>query len=133
MKYTKAERLAHANQLIQIMASHGRRFFFDAKQQRTAHLLLTDRGHIYFVDDYTGKAIYTHETGFTNKWRGFSHGHTLRTLVEMMRDYVTKGVQIPFSYIGLERSFTVGNIWGYDEDSMQKVRAQAVSLPIIAS
>jgi hypothetical protein len=133
MKTTKAERLAHANQLIEIMASHGRRFFFDARKQRAASLILSESGHVYFVDDYTGKAVYTHKTGYTNKWRGFSHGGTLRTLVEMMRDYVTKGVQIPFTYIGLERSFTVGNIWGYDEESMQKVREQAALLPIIAS
>lgn len=132
MAYTKAERLSHANQLIAIMAAHGRRLFFNEKTKRTAYLQLTVSGRIYFVDDYTGKAIYTHKTGFTSKWRGFSHGGTLRTLVEMMRDYVAKGVQIPSAYIGLERQFSDGNIWGYESDAMQKVRQEAALLPIIS-
>ena len=129
----KQARLDHANQLIQIISSHGRRFFFSEKQQRTASLIMALNGRIWFVDDYTGKAIYTHKTGFNHNWRGFSHGGTLRTLVEMMRDYVSKGVQIPAYYLGCERSFTNGNIWGYSPEEMQAVREKAALLPIITA
>jgi len=131
MKNEKQKRLESANQLIQIISSHGRRFFFNEKHQRTSSMVIDTGGKVYFIDDYTGKAIYTHKTGFHHGWRGFSHGGTLRTLVEMMRDYVTKGVQIPAHYLGLERSFTNGNIWGYSPEEMQAVRDKASLLPII--
>ena len=128
----KQQRLDHANELIQIIASHGRKFFFNEKKNQTASMIIVN-GRVFFIDDFTGKAIYTHKTGFCHYWRGFSHGGTLKNLVEMMRDYVTKGVQIPEYYLGCERSFTNGNIWGYSPDEMQAVREKALMLPIIYS
>lgn len=128
----KQQRLEHANQLINIIAAHGRRFFFDQHSGRTAELFIGKRGRIWLADEYTGKLIYTHKTTWTNKWRGFSHGGTLRGLVEMMRDYIITGSPIPAWYIGPERrQLTDGNIWGYAPDAMQAVRDAAVKLPII--
>lgn len=40
---SKQERLEHANQLIQVIARHGRRFFFDDTTNTTARLEL-DQG-----------------------------------------------------------------------------------------
>ncbi|MDE1188235.1 MAG: hypothetical protein PW844_17360 [Pantoea sp.] len=129
---TKQERLEHANQLIQIIAAHGRRFFFSDCTGKTAQLLIDQRGRVWFLDEYSGKLIFTHKTTWTNKWRGFTHGGTLRYFVEMMRDYIVKGEQIHPYYLGPERrNITDGNIWGYTDEAIKAVREQAALLPII--
>ncbi|PTM35932.1 hypothetical protein DA103_09135 [Enterobacter cloacae] len=128
----KQARLQHANELIRIIAAHGRRFFFSLHTGRTAEMLIDPRGRVWFVDEYTGKVIFTHKTTFANKWRGFSHGGTLRDLVEMMREYIVNGDPIPEYYLGPERrQLTDGNIWGYEPEAMQTVRDAAINLPII--
>lgn len=128
----KIQRLGHANELIKIISAHGRRFFFSTHTGRTAELFIGKGGRIWFVDEYTGKVIYTHKTTWTNKWRGFSHGGTLRDLVEMMRDYIVTGRPIPAFYLGPERGhLTDGNIWGYEPEAMKAVRDAAEKLPII--
>lgn len=128
----KQERLNHANQLIQIIAAHGRRFFFSETTGRTAEMLIDKRGRVWFLDEYSGKLIFTHKTTWTNKWRGFTHGGTLRCFVEMIRDYIVKGEQIHPFYLGPERrNLTDGNIWGYAEEAMNAVRTEASKLQII--
>lgn len=130
---TKQERLAHANQLIQVISAHGRRFFFSEATGKTAEMLVDRRGRVWFLDEYSGKLIFTHKTRFTNKWRGFTHGGTLRDFVEMMREYIIRGTQIHPYYLGMERrSICDGNIWGYSDDAINAVREQAALLPIIA-
>lgn len=131
--FTKAERLEHANQLIQVIAKHGRRFFFSDSTGKTAQLLVDRRGRVWFLDEYSGKLIFTHETTWTNKWRGFTHGGTLRGIVKMMRDYIIKGTPIHPYYIGMERRNVYdGNIWGYSDEAIKAVREEAALLPIIA-
>lgn len=130
---TKQERVEHANQLIRIIGSHGRRFFYYAKDTRYARFELRN-GRVYFIDDYSDRAIYTHRTGFTSHWRGFTHGGTLRALVEDMRDYITDGTPVPAWKIVIKQlgaSGLEGNVWGYDVESAQAVRAAAYQLPII--
>lgn len=145
---TKHERLEHANQLIRVIADHGRRFFFYAGSNvydphtkitafvpanRYAYLEIR-RGRVYYIDDYSQRAVYTHPTTFGNKWHGFSHGGTLRDLVEDIRDYVTNGTQIARWKIAPERlSISDGNIWGYSAEAAETVRALAYALPIIES
>lgn len=130
---TKQERVEHANQLIQVIAKHGRRFFYNKTHDRVARIELR-RGRVYFVDDYSGKAIYTHETVFTNRWRGFSHGGTLRSLVERMRDYIMTGDRIQLGFIAPSyRDVANGDIWGYGSEAAYLVRTEASALPIINS
>ncbi|WP_446903034.1 hypothetical protein [Burkholderia sp. YIM B11467] len=128
---TKIERVEHANQLIQVIGAHGRRFFYNTQHDRYARIEVDARGKIWFVDDYTQKRVYTHNKG---RWRVFSHGGTLRSLVGRMRDYITTGWQLPRgviapSYIG-NRS---DNIWGYSPEAAEAVRAAAFELPIVAT
>ncbi|MBF4990657.1 hypothetical protein [Methylophilus sp. QUAN] len=129
----KLERLEHANKLIQIIGSHGRCFFYSQSKQRFARLELRN-GRVYFIDDYTEKAIYTHNTGFgCGRWSGFSHGGTLKGLVEWLRDYVTKGQLLPRAVIGLPNlNFKTwkDNIWGYSEEAIITVRNEAFELPM---
>lgn len=127
----KQERVDHANALIVVIAKHGRRFFWNEANKRHASISLDERGRIWFIDDYTGKPIYTHRTNFGNKWRGFTHGGTLRALVEDMRDYISSGKKIARWKIAPERGFTNGDIWGYGPEAAKAVREQAFLLEIM--
>lgn len=128
---TKLERLQHANDLIKVISSHGRRFFFDKATGNIASLHLDVRGRVWFKDDYSGKLIYTHHTAITSRWQGFSHGGTLRSLVEAMRDYITKGQPLSQGWIAPERVTPGSNIWGYSNEDAAAVREAAFKLPII--
>lgn len=131
MTKDKARRLAHANELIKIIAAHGRRFFYSREHDRIAHLYLNKQGRVMFCDAKTAVNIYTHQTSWAGRWRGFSHGGTLHGLVEMMRDYIVKGTPITAYQLGCQRSYDNSNIWGYVPDEMQAVRDEAAGLPII--
>ncbi|WP_263147774.1 hypothetical protein [Pseudomonas sp. RIT-PI-AD] len=122
----KRQRAEHVNQAIRIIANHGNRFFFNDKHQRYARVEVDDRGRVWFVDDYSNKRIYTHPTTWGGRWKGFSHGGTLRSLVELFRDYIRTGVPLTPSWLGLNR-------WGggeYDQPVMDAVRQQAGALPV---
>lgn len=124
----KRHRCEQVNQAIQIIAAHGRRFFFSASRQTYASMEVDDRGRVWYIDYASRKRIYTHPTPW-NKWRGFSSGGTLRNVVEGFRDFIITGKPLDPFYLGPER-FNGENIWGYPEDEMQKVREQAGALPV---
>lgn len=131
---SKLERLQHANALIKVISDHGRRFFFNPRDNRVAFLDLGSRGGVYFNDDYRGARIYTNKTTFGNEWRGFSHGGTLKNLIEQMRDYILTGQQIPLGWIAPKRIMDGGgDMWGYGDDARQLVCDAASKLPIIAT
>jgi hypothetical protein len=123
----KRQRAQHVNVAIRIIASHGRRFFYCSKHDRTATLEVDERGRIWFVDDYTGLRVYTH---YPYGWKHFSHGGTLRRLIEVFRDYISTGRPICASWLGPEKSWSAGNVWGYEPEAMQAVRDAALQLPI---
>ncbi|AJY12793.1 hypothetical protein K6W16_13615 [Burkholderia dolosa] len=128
---TKAERAEHANQLLRAIGSHGRRFFYNAKHDQYARFELDSRGRVWFVDDYTQKRVYTHDKG---RWRGFTQGGTLRSLVERMRDYIRTGWQLPRGVIAppYMGGNSEDNVWGYDREAAAALRATAFELPIMA-
>lgn len=131
MTSTKQQRCEQVNAVIQIIGAYGRRFFYNAQFDRYAHCEVDARGRVWFFDDFTNARIYTHRGGFGNKWRGFSHGGTLRDLVERFRDYITKGTQLPQGILGLDRiRLTDGNVWGYEQQALQRVRTEAGPLPV---
>lgn len=146
----KQSRLEHANALIKIISSHGRRFFWYGgsnvwdKESKTNTFVPADRlarfelrdGRLFFIDEYTEKSIRLPRPKFgRGDWPGFNHGGTLRALCEDMSDYIRLGTLVPRWKIviqqlgegGLER-----NIWGYDVEAAKAVRAEAFALPIIA-
>lgn len=125
----KAQRLEHVNDLIKTISDHGRRFFYNEKHDRVACMLIAQQGHLYFQDDYTGKAVYV---AYSGRWSGFSHGGTLRQLVERLAAYVRTGDQLSIDWIGPERMrVSDGNIWGYSPDEMAKCRAKALTNPAV--
>ncbi|CAG8863102.1 hypothetical protein PS627_00038 [Pseudomonas fluorescens] len=127
--WMKRRRCEQVNKAIRIIGAHGRRFFYDDVQDRYARLEVDQRGKVWIIDEYSGKRIFTHPTAWGNKWRGFNHGGTLKSLVERFRDFITIGKQLHIGWLGPER-FSDSNIWGYDEDSMKLVREQAGALPV---
>lgn len=145
----KQERLEHANALLRIIGSYGRRFFwyggsnvYDEKTGKATFVpadryakFELRRGYLYFIDEYSQKAIYLHKTGFRNNWRGFNQGGTMRSLVESIRDYITEGTPVPRWKIVIKQlghTDLVDNIWGYKVEDATKVRELAYALPILA-
>lgn len=123
------QRAELVNQVIRIIGNHGRRFFFDQKANRYACMEVDQRGKIWLIDDYSYRRIFTHKTNWGGRWRGFSHGGTLRSLVGGFRDYIRTDEPMHPGYLGLER-FDNSSIWGYDIEGMHAVREQAGALPI---
>lgn len=125
----KHQRAEHVNQVIKIIADHGRRFFYSQTVDRYAIMEVDQRGMVWYIDNYTGKRIFTHETVWGGKWRGFSHGGTLKDLIKKFRDYIRTGEPLHPGYLGPER-FNDSNVWGYEEDAMKAVRELAGPLPV---
>lgn len=132
MKTEKVQRLADANALIKIISDHGRRFFFyrdkDSGKERVSYFLFDNGGRVRYVDEYSGQIIFPYKTGFGNRWRGFSHGGTLRYLVEALADYIRVGDQLHRESMGPQMSY--GDMWGYGDEAIAAVREAAYKLPI---
>lgn len=127
----KLERLAQANQLIKVISSHGRRFFWNEEGQRVAKLELDSRGRVIWIDDYQGTRVCTSKVcGREHEWRGFSHGGTLKDLVKDLRDFVLHAAAMPRWRIAPSASFSDGDIWGYGDDAAKAVREEAFTLSI---
>ena len=132
MKYAmRRERLEHANTLIKLIASRGRRFFYNKDADRTAEMWIDLNGRIWFMDDYTGKPIYTLYRG---RWRGFSHGGTLRDLVIRLHDYIAYGHLLSIEIICPTRyNPEDGNIWGYPKEEAELLRQECEGLPLFCT
>jgi len=124
------KRADQVNQAIRIIADHGRRFFYSQTVNRYASMEVDARGKVWFIDDYSARRIFTHKTVWGGRWRGFSHGGTLRSLVEGFREYIRTGEPLHLDYLGPVR-FNDSIIWGYDEVAMNAVREQAGALSVL--
>lgn len=126
---TKQKRLDAANHIIVTIASCGRRFFWNRYNERFARFEVDHRGRVWFIDAYSGKRIYTHYSG---RWRGFTNGGTLQTLVCHLRDYIVHGKRLRSGIFGpWPEHFCNGDLWGYGDD-MRQVRGIAKELGIVA-
>lgn len=123
------ERLKAANELLVVIASCGRRFFYSSRFDRTATMERDERGRIWFHDEYTGKRIHTHYRG---EWRGFTNGGTLQALVIALRDFIVCGRTVNARQFGPWSDWLCGgDLWGYGAD-MEQVRSAARRLGIVA-
>lgn len=122
-------RIAQANAVIDAMASHGRRFFAGRDGAPNARFLLA-KGHVRFSDDYLKLPFDPTAQG---DWPHFSHGGTLRSIVEALTAYVMDGDPVPSGHFGPWPSrLNGGDLWGYGTDAMASVRSQIAGNPAIA-
>lgn len=122
----KQARVELVNQFVAFVASHGRRFFRDKETGRLAEIRLDDRGRAWWLDEYTQKSVYLHSKG---RWRGFTHGGTLRDLVTGLRDFVCFGTPLKPSQLGpWPEWYSNADPWGYGLDDMKRVRNEAARL-----
>ncbi len=122
----KEKRLQQANALLETISRHGRRFF--QHEGRVAKLELDKRSRVWLIDAYSQRRIYTHHPG---RWRGFTGGGTLRSLIEQLRTYITWGTPLPGRALGPWPEWICGgDLWGYGEE-MQAVRLAASALGLI--
>ncbi|MDH0847430.1 hypothetical protein N5D66_05710 [Delftia tsuruhatensis] len=125
---SKAERLAHANALIEVISRHGRRFFRNRESGAIARLELDARGRVWLIDEYRGARVYV---AYGGEWRGFTHGGTLRDLIAALRDYIQRGELLHPEYIAPScMDPKNGDIWGYGAEAASAVRAESHALPL---
>lgn len=121
---TKVQRLEAANEFIQAIAGCGRHFL--THDGFTSRLELSKHGRVYFIDYYSKKRIYTHTE---NRWKGFTSGGTLRSIIECLRNFVMKGTQMRAGYFHADAADNFKHIWGYGQDILS-VKAAAIRLGI---
>jgi hypothetical protein len=125
---TKAQRVGIANKAVEIIASHGRKFFSLAAEgrqvenNRISRFELHDNGRIWFIDKYSQKPIYV--MWRRSHWRGFSEGGTLQDLICALADWIVgKKEQFPIKHFGPWPQIVCdGDLWGYGPE-MEIVRA----------
>lgn len=117
---TRSDRLAEANHLILEISAIGRRFFYSEPHDRVACFERSVDGKLWFRDDYTGRRIYV---AYRGEWRHFSHGGTLRRLVEGLAGYIRTGERIPAGHFGpWPEYYFNGDLWGYGKEAMSALR-----------
>lgn len=123
-------RVDNVNLFIKEVADCGRRFFFNEINSRYASVYLDGRGIVWFTDDYTQERVYTHYSG---RWRGFSHGGTLKGLVEFFRNHIKKGSLLRESYFDTSDMWCSGHSWGYPHQDYPKLKEAAIRLGLMAA
>lgn len=125
----KQKRVDECNEIIKLIATHGRKFFnYEDRTGRISKLTLGPQERVYFIDGYTGKVIYTHRRYC--HWKGFSEGGTLKGWVEAFRDYITFGTKLNIKAICPVRiNPDNGNIWGYSDDEAKKLIESLADFP----
>ena len=79
---------------------------------------------------FVGNSVHAFSIPRLFQSRGFSHGGTLRSLIEAMRDYIRFGTPIHPEIIAPAMSY--GDMWGYGAEAAAAVRAEAHQLPLFA-
>jgi len=120
-------RAAEASAVLAVLARHGRRFFYSPSFDRVARLEVDARGRVVFIDDYTDRRVATHAK---RDWPGFSHGGTLRSLVEALRDYIITGESVAAGHFGPWPDRRE-DLWAYGLDEMERVRADLRGSPAV--
>lgn len=123
MRCTRAEildaRVEAANQVIQAIASCGRKFF--RYEDRVAWIERDKRGQLFLHNEWNGKRIYISRYG---AWRGFHHGGTLHALVGRLVEYIKTCATVRCTYFDAKH-------WGYGAD-MQIVIDAATDAGFVA-
>jgi len=123
-------RIDEANRLLEHISRFGRRFFHDRASGRVARFETDADGRLRFRDDYTDHPVYV---AYGGRWRHFSHGGTLRGLVEGLANYIRTGKPIPSGHFGpWPDHYCRGDLWGYGKQEMEKLRLAARGCACVA-
>lgn len=113
----KSQRIKIANDIIRLIGGCGRNFF--NHQTVVSHfVLVSDR--LRFHDSYSRKSIYV---AYPGKWRGFTNGGTMRSLIENLRDFITHRAPIKAYFGPWPEWVCEGDLWGYGKETMETLRA----------
>lgn len=125
----QCDRVDHINQLINLIATHGRNFF--SHKGTIANMEKDKNGKIWFVDYYTRRRIYV---AYQGKWSGFTSGGTLKALVQhYFYEYIKTGKKINIQVLAEPDFYNDGgNVWGYELGEAKKMRQLAAKLPCVA-
>ncbi|KOF55702.1 hypothetical protein AGR56_17845 [Clostridium sp. DMHC 10] len=112
MKTEQIERMNKINELIEVIASVDRRFFYSKSKDRTGKFI--EGKKLFYIDEYTGEKVYPYYSGR----KKFSHGGTLWGLVNDFREWIITGKLSNGNngYGGLYCPH-----WGYTAEGMAKV------------
>lgn len=83
--------MGHAYAFVHTISRHGRRFFVNYESSTFARLELDGPRRVCWIDEYRGTDLHRKDDGCGHVLRGFSHGSTLLSLVESLRDYIKRG------------------------------------------
>lgn len=118
----RLQRLEHINKLVITIGSYGRRFFWNERRKQYARMEIDARGKLWWIDDYQGTRICIEKIGgYEHRWQGFSHGGTLKSLVQEMREYVKTGNPISMYLIAQD-------CWGYDAEATAATKKAAANI-----
>lgn len=117
---TRQQRIDDANYFLFQVSLFGRRFFYSERHNRVARFEQTIDGKLWFRDDHTGKLCYT---AYKYRWKNFSHGGTMRRLVDDLVLWIRLGVPIPAGHLGpWPDHLCEGDLWGYGYEAMRDLR-----------
>ena len=122
---TKAERLAHANDVLLSVSRYGRRFFYSRDTDQVARFEIDDGGRVRIRDEQSRRSVLVTKTG---PWRGFGNGGKLRCLVEDLANYIRTGKKIRNHFGPWPDWICGGDLWGYG-DAIRQVRTEVGANP----
>lgn len=118
----KGKRLEIANQIINLIANRGRRFFYNSRDGEISHFLVKKK-RIYFKDKYTKDEVLSYS--YKQLAKGMSSGGTLMALVLDMSEWIRTG-----KYTNGKNGY--GGLfcdhWGYSEEDMKDIRQFACNM-----
>ncbi len=123
-KQEQLKRLSDINELIELISSLDRRFFYSKSKDRIANFEFSNKGKLFFRDNYTGERIYPYDLGHGSP-RKFSHGGTMWEIVQEFAKFITKGKT--------GRLIDFKETWAYTYESTMKVREKAKDIGYIES
>jgi hypothetical protein len=128
----RQDRIEKVNALLRLIASHGRRFFRHRDDrtgaERVSQFFMDPTGRIWLMDKHTWRPVWV---SYPGRWREFTEGHTLRLLIEALRDYIRTGKLVSPHHLGPWPDWDCdGDPWGYGKETMQTVRDGARELEI---
>lgn len=126
-KLKPCARIDAVNELLKVIASHGRKFF--NHKGVVAHMEKDINGKVWLVDEYTRCRVYV---AYNGNWFGFNSGGTLKNLVLELYEYIKSGSPVSvdrLAYTGFRGDGS--NVWGYPIESVEPMREQALKLPCI--